>query len=53
MLFFDLDGTLLDPSGRVTQASKDAIAQARASGDRVGCSASAWHSRRDFRAPVR
>ena len=53
LIALDLDGTLLDPSGRVTQASKDAIAQARASGGRVGCSASAWHSRRDFRAPVR
>ena len=28
LIALDLDGTLLDPSGRVTQASKDAIAQA-------------------------
>ncbi len=31
LIALDLDGTLLDPLGRVTQASKDAIAQARAS----------------------
>ena len=35
LIALDLDGTLLDPSGRVTQASKDAIAQARASGVEV------------------
>ena len=35
LISLDLDGTLLDPSGRVTQASKDAIAQARASGVEV------------------
>ena len=35
LIALDLDGTLLDPFGRVTQASKDAIAQARASGVEV------------------
>lgn len=35
LIALDLDGTLLDPSGRITQASKDAIAQARASGVEV------------------
>ena len=35
LIALDLDGTLLDPSGRVTQASKDAIAQARAAGVEV------------------
>ena len=35
LIALDLDGTLLDPLGRVTQASKDAIAQARASGVEV------------------
>ena len=35
LIALDLDGTLLDPSGRVTQASKDAIVQARAAGVEV------------------
>ena len=35
LIALDLDGTLLDPSGRVTQTSKDAIAQARAAGVEV------------------
>lgn len=30
LIALDLDGTLLDPAGRITQASKDAIARARA-----------------------
>ena len=29
LIALDLDGTLLDPSGAVTQATKEAIAQAR------------------------
>ena len=36
LIALDLDGTLLDPAGRITQASKDAIARARAAGVRVG-----------------
>ena len=32
LIALDLDGTLLDPAGRITQASKDAIARARAAG---------------------
>ena len=35
LIALDLDGTLLDPSGRITQASKDAIAQAREAGVEV------------------
>ena len=35
LIALDLDGTLLDPAGRITQASKDAIARARAAGVRV------------------
>lgn len=33
LIALDLDGTLLDPAGRITQASKDAIARA----GRRGC----------------
>ena len=33
LIALDLDGTLLDPAGRITQASKDAIARARAAGE--------------------
>ena len=35
LIALDLDGTLLDPAGRITQASKEAIARARAAGVRV------------------
>ena len=35
LISLDLDGTLLDPAGKVTQASKDAVARARAAGVRV------------------
>ena len=35
LIALDLDGTLLDPAGRITQACKDAIARARAAGVRV------------------
>ena len=35
LIALDLDGTLLDPSGAVTQATKEAIAQARKAGVRV------------------
>ncbi len=35
LISLDLDGTLLDPQGRVTEASKAAIAKARAAGVRV------------------
>ena len=35
LIALDLDGTLLDPSGTVTPATKDAIAKARAAGIRV------------------
>ena len=35
LISLDLDGTLLDPKGRVTSASKRAIAKARAAGVRV------------------
>ena len=35
LIALDLDGTLLDPSGAVTSATKEAIAQARAAGVRV------------------
>ena len=36
IVFSDLDGTLLDPAGRITQASKDAIARARAAEWKMG-----------------
>ena len=35
LISLDLDGTLLDPKGRITEASKAAIAKARAAGLRV------------------
>jgi len=35
LISLDLDGTLLNPAGQITQASKDAIAQARNAGVRV------------------
>ena len=35
LIALDLDGTLLDPAGKITQATKDAIARARAAGIRV------------------
>ena len=35
LISLDLDGTLLDPGGRVTPAAKSAIAEARAAGVRV------------------
>ena len=35
LISLDLDGTLLDPEGQITQASKKAIAKARAAGLRV------------------
>lgn len=35
LISLDLDGTLLDPQGRITESSKKAIAQARAAGVRV------------------
>lgn len=35
LIALDLDGTLLDPQGRITEASKAAIAKARAAGVRV------------------
>lgn len=35
LIALDLDGTLLDPSGRVAQSSKEAIAQAREAGVEV------------------
>lgn len=35
LIALDLDGTLLDPSGRITQESKSAIAQARQAGVEV------------------
>lgn len=35
LISLDLDGTLLDPASRVTQETKDAIAQARKAGVRV------------------
>ena len=35
LISLDLDGTLLDPKGRITQASRAAIARARAAGVRV------------------
>lgn len=35
LISLDLDGTLLDPRGRITEASKAAIAKARAAGVRV------------------
>ena len=35
LISLDLDGTLLDPQGRITESSKKAIAKARAAGVRV------------------
>ena len=35
LISLDLDGTLLDPAGQITQASRDAIARAREAGMRV------------------
>lgn len=35
LISLDLDGTLLDPAGQITRASKEAIAQARQAGVRV------------------
>ena len=35
LIALDLDGTLLDPSGKITQGAKDAIARARETGVRV------------------
>ena len=35
LIALDLDGTLLDPAGQVTQATRDAVAAARAAGVRV------------------
>lgn len=35
LISLDLDGTLLDPKGRITDASKEAIAKAKAAGLRV------------------
>lgn len=35
LISLDLDGTLLDPEGRITPAAKDAIARAKAAGIRV------------------
>ena len=34
LIALDLDGTLLDPSGRITPGAKEAIARARAAGVR-------------------
>lgn len=51
LISLDLDGTLLDPKGRVTDASKTAIARARAAGLRVvintgrDCHEAAWFAR--------
>lgn len=51
LISLDLDGTLLDPKGRVTDASKAAIARARAAGLRVvintgrDCHEAAWFAR--------
>ena len=51
LISLDLDGTLLDPKGRVTDASKAAIAKARAAGVRVvintgrDCHEAAWFAR--------
>lgn len=51
LISLDLDGTLLDPKGRVTDASKAAIAKARAAGLRVvintgrDCHEAAWFAR--------
>lgn len=51
LISLDLDGTLLDPKGRVTDASKAAIARARAAGLRVvvntgrSCREAAWFAR--------
>lgn len=51
LISLDLDGTLLDPKGKITDASKAAIAKARAAGLRVvintgrDCHEAAWFAR--------
>lgn len=51
LISLDLDGTLLDPGGRVTPAAKEAIARAKAAGIRVvvntgrGCHEAVWFAR--------
>ena len=51
LISLDLDGTLLDPKGRVTEASRAAVARARAAGARVvvntgrDCREAAWFAR--------
>ena len=35
LIALDLDGTLLDPSGRITPGAKEAVARAREKGVRV------------------
>ena len=51
LISLDLDGTLLDPEGQITAASKAAIAKARAAGLRVvvntgrDCHEAAWFAR--------
>ncbi len=51
LISLDLDGTLLDPKGQITAASKAAIAKARAAGVRVvintgrDCYEAAWFAR--------
>ena len=51
LISLDLDGTLLDPKGQVTEASKAAITRARAAGVRVvvntgrDCHEAAWFAR--------
>lgn len=51
LISLDLDGTLLDPKGKITAASKAAIAKAKAAGARVvintgrDCHEAAWFAR--------
>ena len=51
LISLDLDGTLLDPKGQITAASKEAIARAKAAGLRVvvntgrDCHEAAWFAR--------
>ncbi len=51
LISLDLDGTLLDPKGQITAASKEAIAKARAAGVRVvintgrDCHEAAWFAK--------
>lgn len=51
LISLDLDGTLLDPKGQITAASREAIAKARAAGIRVvintgrDCHEAAWFAR--------